>query len=296
MPILRGRSEFVAPLADQQAQTATRAQLHAAGLSESFIDAQLHARRWQAWGPLVIVMHNGPLTRVQLLWAAILHVGPRGCLAARTALEPHGFRGFDDNRVHVVHPRATSVVEMPDLVVHESRRLVPSDITQRRGLRTMEGARAAIDLAAWQPSPRFACAVLAAVVQQRISTGRLLSATLVTVGRVRHARHMRMAVQDIVQGSQTLGELDLVRYCQRHRIEPPNRQRIRRDSRGRKRYLDAEWDCSDGSVVVLEVDGLHHVDAENWVEDMRRERAFVRPGRRVLRCANVEIRLPRPAD
>ena len=88
-----------------------------------------------------------------------------------------------------------------------------------------------------------------------------------------------MAVQDIVQGSQTLGELDLVHYCRRHRIEPPNRQRIRRDSRGRRRYLDAEWDCSDGSVVV---------------EDMRRERAFVRPGQRVLRCANVEIRLDSP--
>ncbi len=27
------------------------------------------------------------------------------------------------------------------------------------------------------------------------------------------------------------------------------------------------------------------------VSDMRRERAFVRPGRRVLRCANVEVRL-----
>lgn len=180
------------------------------------------------------------------------------------------------------------------VVVHESRRIVPTDITQRRGLRTVAAARAAVDLAAWQPSPRFACAVLAAVVQQRICTGQLLSAALVTAGRVRHARHMRLAIQDITQGSQTLGELDLVRYCRRHRIELPNRQRIRRDSRGRKRYLDVEWDCSDGSVLVLEVDGLHHVDAENWVEDMRRERAFVRPGRRVLRCANVEVRLDSP--
>lgn len=113
MPTSRGRSECVAPSVGLQAQTATRAQLRDAGLSDSFIDAQLDARRWQAWGPLVIVMHNGPLTRVQLLWAATLHVGPRGCLAARTALEPHGFRGFDDELVHVVHPRATSVVPMP---------------------------------------------------------------------------------------------------------------------------------------------------------------------------------------
>ena len=281
----------VSSLVARQEQTATRAQLRLAGLSESGLLAQLDARRWQAWGPLVIVAHNGPLTRDQLLWCACLHVGPKACLAARTALEVHDFHGFDDDRVHLLHPRATSVEPMAGQQVHESRRLRPGDIVRRRGLPTTAADRSAIDLAAWQPYPRFAYAVLAAVVQQRLATGERLARTMATAGRIRHARHMRAAVGDIAAGSQTLSEIDLVRWCRKHGLAEPARQRKRRDSAGRLRYLDVEWDCAGGTTLVLEIDGLHHKDVENWVGDMKRERSFVRPGRAVLRAANVEIRL-----
>ena len=53
---------------------------------------------------------------------------------------------------------------------------------------------------------------------------------------------------------------------------PPGRQAVRRDRPGRRRYLDCEWDLADGRVVVLEVDGSHHVEVEHWEADMKRER------------------------
>jgi len=106
----------------------SRARLRDAGVSEDYLQAQLQARRWQEWGPHAIVCHNGLLTRRQRLRAAAITVGDKGGLATRTALELHGSSGFDDpadGRLHVVHPRASTVPSMPDLVVHESRRLVP---------------------------------------------------------------------------------------------------------------------------------------------------------------------------
>ncbi|CAA9315681.1 MAG: hypothetical protein AVDCRST_MAG61-2490 [uncultured Friedmanniella sp.] len=57
------------------------------------------------------------------------------------------------------------------------------------------------------------------------------------------------------------------------------------------RYLDAEWVLPDGSHLVLEIDGAHHLDVGQWESDLRRERAVVLSGRRVLRASSTEVRL-----
>jgi hypothetical protein len=57
--------------------------------------------------------------------------------------------------------------------VHESRRLRPEFLIELGGLPCTDVARSAIDAAAWQPWPRFACALVAAVVQQRRPTCRI---------------------------------------------------------------------------------------------------------------------------
>lgn len=274
---------------------ATRADLQAQGATYDLIEAQLDARRWQPVGPLVVVRHNGPLTRQQQLRAAVLHVGPKGCLAENTALEVHGFRGLgtpDLEGVHVVHPRASTVQRLPWLHIHESRRLAPADIRVCTGLAVTSAARAAIDRAAWQPYPRFVYAVLAAVVQQRRTTPRGLSAELRRAGQVRHAHHLRLAIADIAAGAEALSEMDLGSLCRRHRLVPPARQQVRTDSRGKRRYLDAEWDLPDGSILVLEVDGSHHMEVEHWGRDMQRERRVILSSRRslVLRCTAAEAR------
>jgi hypothetical protein len=145
--------------------------------------------------------------------------------------------------------------------------------------------------AAWQPFPRFACLMLAAVVQQGLTCAERLSDALREVGQVRHKAYMRLALSDIGQGAQSLGELDLAAVCRKFDLVPPDRQQIRRDSRGRPRYRDAEWRLASGEIVVLEIDGSHHLDVANWQADMKRERSIVTSRRWVLRATTFEIRL-----
>jgi hypothetical protein len=133
--------------------------------------------------------------------------------------------------------------------------------------------------------------MLAAVVQQRLTTVGALDAAMRIVGRVRHKAFMRLALRDIAEGAQALGELDVSRMCRRFGLVTPHRQSQRRDAQGRLRYLDAEWELVGGRVGVLEIDGRHHLEVEHWEADMKRERAVVVSGRTVLRATNLEVRL-----
>ena len=72
-------------------------------------------------------------------------------------------------------------------------------------------------------------------------------------------------------------------------------EEVRYDKEGRRRYLDCVWVLPDGQVVVLEIDGSFHADVSTWWRDMKRERAVVVQGDRVLRCSTIELRLE-PAD
>ncbi|MFY0409054.1 hypothetical protein [Solicola sp. PLA-1-18] len=277
----------------RQHGVASREQLTAAGITARTVEAQLRAERWTAPTSTVVTLTNGPLTRDQLLWVAVLSAPRPAALACSTALVHQGFRGLleDDGLVHVVVARATMMAPVAGVRIHESRRFTADDVVVRRGLPTCSVERAAIDVVAWQRRPRFAYAVVGAVVQQRLGTVERLRAELDAAGHVRHRGHLRCAIDDVAGGAQALGEMDLVRACRRFGLQRPVAQRVRHDAHGRKRYLDAEWDLGPGRIVVLEVDGAHHREVEHWEADMRRERAIVVDGRTVLRCSSREIRL-----
>ena len=238
------------------------------------------------------MLQNAPPTREQLMHIAVLDAESLAALASHTALELAGFRGFADEAVeiHLVVPRGAKATRLPGVRLHESRRLGPDGVTKRRGLPCTQVERSAIDAGAWQPFPRFACLMLAAVVQQGLTNAERLSDVLHDVGRCGKT-YMRLAVADIAQGAQSLGELDLATVCRKFDLVPPDRQEIRRDSRGRPRYLDAEWRLPSGEIVVLEIDGSHHLDVAHWQADMKRERSIVTSRRWVLRATTFEIRL-----
>ena len=283
----------VASLTRLQNQVATRAQLLGRGLSAHTIRAQMEAHRWQSWGHHVVVLHNGALSRRQLMWAALLDAGPDAALASHTALELAGFRSFaaEAASLHLLVERGAKVHRHPDVVVHESRRLHPEHHVATAGLRRTATARSVLDAAAWQPWPRFACALLAAAVQQRLCSAMDLDRALQQIGRIRHKEHLRAALADVAGGSEAISELDLVKLCRRFGLREPDRQVRRRDRYGRLRYLDAEWRLPGGGRLVLEVDGAHHLDVEHWEADIRRERGLVVSGARVLRATSIEVRL-----
>jgi len=238
----------------------------------------------------VVLLQNAPPTRRQLMWVAVLDAG-ECALGSHTSLELAGFRSFaiEAETIHLIVPRGDKVTRFPGVRVHESRRLCPEQTIFTDGLPRTPTARAVLDAAAWQPYPRFAATMVAAAVQQRLVSSAELDAALRTVGRIRHKQYLREAVADAAEGSQALGELDLVRMCRQFGLLLPDHQVPRRDPSGVWRYLDAEWHLPGGDVV-LEVDGKFHMDASSWEADMRRERSIVVGRRYVLRATNFEVR------
>jgi hypothetical protein len=282
----------LAALAARQADVATRRQLAECRIGSEAVDDHLKARRWREPVPGVLVLHRGPLVEPAKVWLALLAAGEGAAVCAWTALAGYGLEGWLRPATHVVVRRGRHVPAIPGVVVHESRRHEPSDIWIRDGLPSHSVERAAIDAGAWARSVRSACGVLAAVVQQGLTTpGRLLS-ELDGTGRVAHRKQMLRALGDIEGGSRAMSEIDLVRLCRRAGLPEPVRQRMRRDVHGRRRYLDAEWDLGTRRTLSLEVDGMNHMDAGQWYDDLLRQSELVVPGgHRVIRIPALALRL-----
>ncbi len=259
--------------ADQEA-VCSRAQLMALGVDDHDVGAQVRARRWATAGPTVVVLHCGPLTERARRVGAVLHCGEGAALAAWTALDAGGLTGWPRPATHVIVARGLAPPEIPaalgPVTVHESRRHREEDVVVRSGLRTHTIERAGVDAGAWSDTDRSAGGVLAALVQQRLTTTDRVLATLETVGHVKRRRLMQRVLQDVAGGSQALSEIDFVRFCRQRALPEPVRQAVRTDLRGRRRYLDVEWRLPDGRVLWVEIDGVGHLEVSQWYDDLLR--------------------------
>lgn len=273
-------------LARRQAGVVSRRQLGALGVTAGHIEHQVRACRWRRTSRDVVVLHRGPLSRRSRLWVAVLGAPPGAVVGAWSALELHGLEGWGREQVHVVLSRGQRAYRHPWLVVHESRRLTDDDRDVVGGLPVHTVARAAVDAAAWQPSARTAAGLLAAVVQQRRATPDDLFAVVDRAGRVRHRQVMRWALADIGGGAQSLAEIDFARLCRDGGLPEPTRQQVRRDARGRRRFLDVEWRGRDGRRLVVEIDGVGHLERTRWYDDLLRDAELGSDGR------TVRLRLP----
>jgi hypothetical protein len=214
-------------------------------------------------------------------------------LAGLTAATLQGLNGFGDERVHVLVGRGARVAAQDGVVVHESRRFHHADIHPSRALRMTTLERALIDAAAWDPAPRRACGILAAAVQQRITTAPRLRDALGSAGRLRHRRLLLLALGDIEGGAQSLAEIDFGRLCRRAGLPSPLRQQVRIDGQGRRRYLDATMRRADGTEYDVEVDGAHHLEERSYWDDMTRSNDLTIGGRSLLRFPVLALRIDR---
>lgn len=89
---------------------------------------------------------------------------------------------------------------------------------------------------------------------------------------------------DIEGGAQAMSEIDFVHFCKRNDLPKPRLQVVRRDSNGRRRYLDATLE-TPGHVVRVEIDGALHLVATTYWADMAR-------GTRSLECCGPAFRTP----
>ena len=279
-----------------QAGVIARSQLKQLGINANHVARQVQARRWAEIGPLLVAAHCGPLLGPARHWAVLLNHGQAAALASWTALGAWGLTGWERDAVHVVVPRGARPPVLPPVVgpvrVHESRRHTEDDVRVRGGLRVHSPERAAVDAGAWSRSVRTACGVLAAAVQQGLTTGDRLLAQLDTVGKVRWLRAMRGAAADISGGAQALSEMDFLAFCRRYRLPEPSQQVVRRDSAGRRRYLDATFRKRNGQVLHVEIDGVGHMEVQRWYEDLMRTAELLVAGTaEPLRLPSMAVRV-----
>jgi hypothetical protein len=282
----------VAALLEAQSDVVRIDQLQAAGLTRGVLRAQLDAARWRMYGPLVVVAHNGPLSRRQACWAAVVAGGPRTRLAGLTALEVAGLTGWSDRRIHVLHPRGTSWYGDSSLgvVVHETRLPIPEGRVLGGFPPSCALERAAIDAASWSRDNRSAAALLAAVVQQRLTTAARLRSRLEAAGRIRKRSVLRLTLADIAGGADALSEIDFVRLCRRYGVGRVDHQVIRNDKNGRRRYIDGAIVDHLGRSVKFEVDGGIHLVVGTYWADMYRQNELVIGRAPVLRFSSYAVR------
>lgn len=284
----------LATLTERQYGVLTRQQLGAAGFTETRIRHAVEARRWRTFGRRVVVLHNAPLTTRQREWIAVLLPDKPAALAGLSAAAASGLRGFEPDTVHILVPHDTQVRVPPWVTLHESRRFRAGDIIAAAAPPRTRAARALVDAATWSRSPRRACAILCASVQQKVSTpGRLLG-ELGRAGPIRHVRIMREIIGDISGGGHTLAEIDLGPLAVRAGLPLPRRQALRREPSGKVRYVDAEFDLPDGTVLAVEIDGAVHLRPESWWSDTSRQNEIVIAGHPMLRFPSLTVRLDGP--
>jgi hypothetical protein len=285
--------EFLfAQLKDEQSGVLHRRQLRACGVTDSHTLARLRAKLWQASGPVAIVLHNGPLTPGQCRWAALLSAGSGAVLAGRTALELAGLTGWHSVAVQLLVPEGAKPALPRGFAteVHHTRRSKPDQLRVVGRPPRSTAERSAICAASWMSNPRSSAGLLAAVVQQRLSTAPRLLEELQWAGRIRHRRLMRFTLQDIDGGAQALTEIDFGRMCRRHGFHITARQVVRLDGKGRRRYLDGVVSCADGKEVAFEVDGAPHLEVLSYWDDMERSNELVIAGQSLLRFPSVIVR------
>jgi hypothetical protein len=292
-----GLRASLAELGQEQCAVARRDQLSDRGLPGYVVESMLAASRWRSQGTLVIVMHNGPLAREQTLWTAVLNAGSLAALAARTAAGAQGLEGWPADCVEIVVPRGCTVpagLAFP-VKVHESRRFTVNDLHSGRALPQVRMERALVDGASWSRSPRTACGLLAAGVQQRATTASRLRSELESAGAIRHRNLLLRALTDIEGGAQAMSELDFLQFCRRNGLPRPRLQVVRLDHLGRRRYLDATFRRADGGLVRVEVDGALHLVVRTYWDDMSRGNELAINDERVLRFASYVIHANDPA-
>ncbi len=277
-------------LARQQEGIVARRQLRSVGVDADRVRRQVEARRWRLHTPRVVGLTTGAPTPRQQRWIGVLHAGSGAVLGGLTAAELGGLAGWHRDEVEVWVAGRVPQQEVDGVRFVRGRRdLAP----MRRPGAAPPFARiepAVLLWAAYAADARAATGVLAAVVQQRLTTPTRLLVWLDTLHPVRRARTFRSILADVAGGSHSAAELDVLRMCRRHGMPLPNRQLDRHDNRGLRRWTDCEWDLPDGSVVLLEIDGAFHIEVRAASADKRRARRLAGPGRIQVACTADELR------
>jgi very-short-patch-repair endonuclease len=219
----------------------------------------------------------------------VLAAGEPALLAGVSALAAQGLDGFRTTAIHVLLPVARRELDPPrGVVVHRTSALPEEDINSRRRPPCTRVPRSIVDAASWARSDREATLIVVMAFQQRLVRVEQVEDVLARMPRAKRRRLVAAVARDAADGAHSLGELDVVRLLRKEGLPTPTGQAVRRDSSGRRRYLDLyfeEWD------LHVEIDGRHHDNpGQAWL-DMDRQNALWTPGKRDMRFPSWLVRV-----
>ncbi|WP_404380660.1 endonuclease domain-containing protein [Knoellia locipacati] len=280
----------VTALTNAQDGMVARRQLRPLGVNRDHVAAGVRAQRWAERSSVVVSTFTGELTRRQHAWLGVLHAGPPAIVGGYTALEFHGLKNWHRDDLTILVDCEEHLEPLAGISWFRTRRPLGLWHSREHALPLARVEPAVLLCAAYEPSWRTAQGLLAAVVQQRLTTAARLREQMERLKPLRRAPRFRVLLAEIEGGAGSLAEVDVTRMCREQGLPRPHRQRRRKDTGGRWRYTDCEWDLPGGTTLVLEVDGAFHMEVEHWEDDLRRHRGLTRPGRLIVRCTSREIR------
>lgn len=283
----RAKRSTAAEIARDQADAVSRRQLYAGGLTRGEVRANVRAGRWQRVGRHVIVVHTGPLAQATVLWAAQLSGGPRARLDGASALIAAGLTGFDVPVHRVSVPRGARVFRDALVDVRQTRRWRADDVFRGPGPPRTRAEIAAVRGALWARSDRQAALLLTMSVQQGVAPVDRIARALLQVKKAPRLAYVVDVVTDLVGGVRSMAELDFAGQCRARGLPEPTRQVVRRGRDGRY-YLDVLW---EDYGVVVEIDGIQHVLAQEVVADALRHNDVTLQALMVLRLPVLGLRV-----
>ncbi len=242
---------------------------------------------WQLVTPHVFADRDDDLREDQRRMAGVLEAGPGAALAGCSALVEAGWKGSELGHVDVLAPRGVRrrARGRPDwLRIHE-----PRSEARLHGLPARcTSERAVLDAASWARSDREAIMILTSAVQQRLVTPDALTRELGRLGRRRRAGCIRDALVDMAGGATSSNEVAFRRQCRLFGIATPRMQTRRA---GGRRRTDAEFTLPGGRLLIVEIDGIGHLDVGTWHADMTRHNELaLSTGALILRVTGWEVR------
>ena len=276
-------------LIEDQAGMIARRQLNRLGIDADRVRDQVAAGRWAERTPRVISTVTGELTFEQRCWLAVLHAGPRAMLGNLTAAARHDLKNWDRPEICVMVDDELSFDPVPGVDFFRSRRPFDVLVSPRPGIPRCQLEPAVLLWAAYEAPNRAAHGVIAATVQQRLTTPGRLIEWVDRLQPLRRAKPFKRTLSFVAAGAHSGAELEVGQMCRRFGMPQPTRQKRRKDRWERPRWTDAEWDLADGHTIVLEVEGGFHTDVLEAAADARRSRRLTTRTRTVVRCTAYEL-------
>lgn len=280
---MRPLPEALLNLARVQAGVLRSSQLADHGFTPRDVLHRIRLGDWQRISNRIVATQQP--TRTSMLWAASLHHHRVG-LTGASALELLGLPAAKDSRILLLGPRGTRqrpfegcrimTTEAPEFTIDAGPMRTPIAMSVALACGTASSTRQGIFYCTW-------------AVQRRHTTLEAINDAVSALPNSPAMAAARRCLSLIDPGVHSVNEFDFARACKKRGLPQPLRQVARLDGEGRTRFTDVEFGTRSGTLVV-EIDGLGHLDAEVRLDDQWRANELTLQSTRVLRVSALALR------